>query len=403
MNPIETEAPAAGADVAQPIDLTTAGGRAALTPSAQIYWRKLSAGKAIGYRKTTADEDGAWWARWRDAENGRQVYERLGDLRTVPPGKRYARADELANAWFKACERGLVQHAGVTVADAIDRHERAIKRVENNPKKAGEFRRQMARHVIGTDLAQIALQRLTNEQTEEWRAALIETPASDSGEPLARATVNRIMTRLRAALNRAFDDGLVVSNRGWKRALKRMPGRDGRRTLDLDRTQRAAWIAACEPDAAALLKALSLLPLRPGAMAAFKVSDYTRRTRALLIDKDKEGEGRHVILPEATAALFDDQCRNKVGTAPIFMQADGSPWTNAAWCVPFKAAALAAGLPPETVAYTMRHSVISDLVIGRLDLHSIAKISGTSVKMIEEHYGHLRADSVTDALALLAA
>ena len=40
----------------------------------------------------------------------------------------------------------------------------------------------------------------------------------------------------------------------------------------------------------------------------------------------------------------------------------------------------------------MRHSVISDLVHDGLDLLTVAQISGTSVAMIERHYGHLRGE-----------
>jgi site-specific recombinase XerD len=61
-----------------------------------------------------------------------------------------------------------------------------------------------------------------------------------------------------------------------------------------------------------------------------------------------------------------------------------------------------AELPAETTAYTLRHSVISDLVHGGLDLLTVAQISGTSVAMIEKHYGHLRSDVAAEALARLA-
>ncbi len=47
----------------------------------------------------------------------------------------------------------------------------------------------------------------------------------------------------------------------------------------------------------------------------------------------------------------------------------------------------------------MRHSVITDLVTGGLDLLTVAQLSGTSVAMIEKHYGHLRADHAAAALA----
>jgi len=56
----------------------------------------------------------------------------------------------------------------------------------------------------------------------------------------------------------------------------------------------------------------------------------------------------------------------------------------------------------ETTAYTLRHSVLTDLVLGGLDLLTVAKISDTSVAMIEKHYGHLRQAVAAAALADLA-
>jgi hypothetical protein len=58
-------------------------------------------------------------------------------------------------------------------------------------------------------------------------------------------------------------------------------------------------------------------------------------------------------------------------------------------------------LPPTTTACSLRHSVISDLVHDGLDLLTVAQISGTSVVMIERHYGHLRGEIAATALARL--
>ena len=71
-----------------------------------------------------------------------------------------------------------------------------------------------------------------------------------------------------------------------------------------------------------------------------------------------------------------------------------------AWKKPIKAAA--AVLPNTVTAYTLRHSVITDLVTNGLDLLTVAQLSGTSVTMIEKHYGHHRADHAAKALAGLA-
>jgi len=109
-----------------------------------------------------------------------------------------------------------------------------------------------------------------------------------------------------------------------------------------------------------------------------------------------------LVLPPATLAFFAEQCRDKLPGAPLFARADGKAWDKDAWKKPVKAAVAAAGLPAATTAYTLRHSVITDLVGAGLDVLTVARLSGTSVAMIERHYGHLRADAAAAALATLA-
>ena len=58
-------------------------------------------------------------------------------------------------------------------------------------------------------------------------------------------------------------------------------------------------------------------------------------------------------------------------------------------------------LPANVTAYTLRHSVITDLVATGLPLLTVAQISGTSAEMIERHYGHLVRSAVVEALATL--
>ena len=62
---------------------------------------------------------------------------------------------------------------------------------------------------------------------------------------------------------------------------------------------------------------------------------------------------------------------------------------------------VAAQLPEGVTAYTLRHSVITDLIRDRLPAFTVAQISGTSVAMIERHYGHLVRDDPEYALAQL--
>jgi site-specific recombinase XerD len=137
-------------------------------------------------------------------------------------------------------------------------------------------------------------------------------------------------------------------------------------------------------------------------LAKLKSSDFDPRLKVLKIGQDKSGKDRRIKLPDVTAQFFEAMAKNKAPTAPLLSRADGKSWNKDAWKWPIKAAVNAASLPDGTTAYTLRHSVISDLVHDGLDLLTVAQISGTSVVMIERHYGHLRSDIAAGALARLA-
>ena len=51
-----------------------------------------------------------------------------------------------------------------------------------------------------------------------------------------------------------------------------------------------------------------------------------------------------------------------------------------------KAAVKAAGLDPETVLYSIRHTVISDWCAAGVPIDAVAKQAGTSTEMISTHY-----------------
>ncbi|MBK7003010.1 MAG: tyrosine-type recombinase/integrase [Rhodoferax sp.] len=109
-----------------------------------------------------------------------------------------------------------------------------------------------------------------------------------------------------------------------------------------------------------------------------------------------------IAVPQATADFFAAQTENKLPTAYLFTRADGTPWNKDSWKGPFKDAALGAGLPDVTM-YTLRHCTITDLVHSGLDLLTVAQLSGTSLRMIEQHYGHLIGERGAKGLEVLTA
>lgn len=71
-------------------------------------------------------------------------------------------------------------------------------------------------------------------------------------------------------------------------------------------------------------------------------------------------------MPQVIADFFEVQVKDKLPAASIFARTDGAAWNKDAWKYPVKDAVRAAGLPGASSAYTLRHSVITDLIRARL-------------------------------------
>jgi integrase len=195
---------------------------------------------------------------------------------------------------------------------------------------------------------------------------------------------------------------MVRTDAAWQEALKPHRGADKRRALYIDLAERKQLLQSADDVAAPFIRAMCLLPLRPGAVAALCVSDFDKRTRSLTIGKDKNGLPRQIAVPAPIANFLAAQVDGKLPGANMFTRAAGKAWNKDAWKQPVKDAAFAAKLPSGLSAYTLRHSVITDLVRDGLPILTVAQLSGTSVAMIEKHYGHLVRDDAENALAKLA-
>lgn len=382
-------------------DLTRVSVRESLKPRREPYWQRIRIGCFIGFRPSAREGAGTWIARAYDDGERKYRLKALGSFADLPPRDQFAAAKRDAEAFAEVVESGgHVRKAAETVEEACREY------AKTRPDAEARFKRLL----YSDPLAKVKLQRLRKHHLVEWRSRLEETPAlvsrSNKGEKRTRArapsSVNRDMVVLRAALNRVLAPGAPGTDAAWQEALKPIRNADRPRTLRLDRSQRRALLTALEEELQPFVAALCTLPLRPGALAALTAGDFDKRSRELTIGKDKNGKPRRIVLPPSAADLFSDQCKDKLPAAPIFTRADGSPWNKHTWKRPIKEAARAAGLPAETTAYTLRHSIISELVEAGLPLLTIAQISGTSVEMIERHYGHLNADAAVDALAGLA-
>lgn len=251
--------------------------------------------------------------------------------------------------------------------------------------------------------------KLTTGQVNDWRVKLASTPAipqnknNASTKPRSGSSLNRDMAVFKSVLNLALEDGHATTDAPWRTKLKPVKNATKRRDCYLDIELRRALVAHAAPDLAILIRGMSLLPLRPGAVAALTVGNFDKRLGVLTVGKDKAGQDRKITLPASTAAFFAAQSNDKLPGAPLCARANGAAWDKDSWKYPFKDAVIAAGLPAAATAYALRHSTITDLIaIHRLDTMTVAVLSGTSISMIEKHYGHLLHDRAATGLAALA-
>jgi site-specific recombinase XerD len=268
------------------------------------------------------------------------------------------------------------------------------RRIEKSEAAAADVQGRFERLVYSDPIARVELAKLAPRHLADWKARVLAKGGS-------RGSYNRNATALRAALNLAYRRRDVASDHAWREELKPLDNAVRRRTLYLDRGKRRKLVEAASAEARPLFTALNMLPMRPGEVAALRVEHLKVQQRALEIPTGKT-EPRVIPLTDEAVSHFKACAKGKLPAAWLIARADGSQWKKEAWRDEIKAAARKAKLPRATVAYTLRHSVVTDLVVGGLDLFTVGKLGGTSVVMIEKHYGHLQREHARSALEKLS-
>lgn len=288
-------------------------------PGDEPHWQRLRQGCYVGFRPSKKGKRGTWFARAYDPDSNGYRRKALGDYGVLSGHDVFTQAKGDAESWVETVESGGERARDmVTVKDACEAY------LTDKPGLIAEgvFRR----HVYSDPIAKVKLDKLRRHHLRAWRKRLEEAPAlltrNKKGEKRwkerAKSTVNRDMVPLRAALGQVLKPGALNTDAAWLEALRPFKGADKRRELYLDRDERKRLIDAMGEDARPFVKALCLLPLRPGAQASLIVRDFEKRTRSLTIGKDKNGNPRQISLPPVIADFFADQVKGKLPAAPIF-------------------------------------------------------------------------------------
>lgn len=363
-------------------EIDKAGVRNALDPRREPYWgTPVERGLFVGFRRLI--QGGNWVARYR-TDDGKQVYQSLGP---VTPDNDYDAAKREARRWRKSVDAGVQTDRILTVSDVCNDYADSLE-ADGRHRSAIDARKVFERIIDKDAIGKVRADKLTQRHLEAWLARLEagEMSGRKRGLP-SRSTINRYLASFKAALNRAVSRREISQDRAieWG-SIKPYKDADGRRDIYLDRGQRRALLEATEGDVRDLLTCIALTGCRPGDPAAMLRKDYDKRTGSVTF-RTKTGK-RTIPISPAAKALFDRLAKAKLPNAYLFTNA-GDPWASLDWAPMVKKAAAKAELPADTVAYTLRHSWITDAILGGMDLLTVAKLTGTSLTMIQDHYGHL--------------
>jgi len=400
--------------------LETRNARRRLKVQGKPYWKALNQGLHIGYRKHS--KGGTWVARrlneqGRYRETGLNMADDFQDADGVVVLD-FQQAQEAARQWYQAeirKERGLDPDTkgSYTVADAL-RDYMAHYAIEG---KAVKETQQRIDVLIIPTLGNIELARLTTKKITDWHHGLAASPArlrtSKRAEKLntkpldknnqdavrcRRATTNRILTILKAALNYAWKEGRIASDAPWRK-VKPFKNVEAPVIRYLTEAECVRLVNACPEDFRYMVKGALLTGCRYSELASLKVADYNPDNATIIIRTSKSGKSRHVVLTEEGKRFFKAATIGKESKEIIFTHKDGSSWGRSHQSKPLSDACKAAKISPAVSFHILRHTHGSLLAMKGVPMPVIAQQLGhADTRMTEKHYAHLSPSYVADTI-----
>lgn len=346
--------------------------RKALQPRARPYTHKIKPKYYIGYRRNKAFDAGKWIALI-----GKQQHP-LG----IEADMTYTDALDAALLWFASCEgiEGSVVNA--TVETAIDDYVQHL-RIERSGQAAKETADRLRNHVSPVML-KTRLASLTTRQIKVFRDGLVKVGDDPEATRKSKDTANRVMGMLKAALNLAYKTGMVASDVAWRR-VDLFKNVSKPRTLFLTDDQVAALLDASKGGFHSLVEVAIHTGARYGELVNARVGAFDSVDGTLQLT-GKTGP-RVVYLSDRAVEVIQRVVRDRLPSAFLLVRDDGEQWARGHQQDPVKKVVRAAGLPTEMVFYSLRHYHISKALLAGVNAQVVAENCGTSIIMIEKHYG----------------
>jgi integrase len=392
--------------------------RAKLKARGKPYYRSLDEGVHLGYRKSR--DSGKWVGRF-------YLGERVYKVETIAVTDDKADPDGVAVLSFAQAQRAIRQryveitqtaknkavttNGPYTVQACLQEYQRYL---EARTKSATDARYRIETLIL-PELGDTPCNDLTKDHLTNWLNSIAMSrprlrtrkgeeqryrDIEDSSEARRRrrSSANRVFTWLKAALNAAWRDGKIASDRAW-RTLTPFEEADAVRPQYLTHDQSRRLINATQGAFRTLAQAGLLTGGRYGELAALEVRDFNPDVGTLHVRVAKGGKGRHIELTEEGIEFFSSLTAGRPGSEPMLGRPEGSRWGKSHQTRPMLEACKRAGIVPAVGFHTLRHTYASlALMAGATPLVIATNLGHTDTRMVEKHYGHLPQSHVRDEI-----
>lgn len=399
--------------------LDTPTARSKLPARGKPFYRAIGEGLHLGYRKGKAD--GKWVAR---------VYTGSGSyvVETIATADDRADADgATVLSFYQAQTRAreaqgrlagkIEAHGPYTVGKALDEYLEAL---EHDGRPTGDTRNRIDVH-IRPDLGAVEVADLKAERVRKWMRALADAPARvrggkgvravtdpDDAARRRRASTNRTLTVVKAALNMAWREGRISDDREW-RSVRPFPQADAARVRYLQIAEARRLVNASGDGFRQLVRAALQTGARYGELTRLRVEDFSADAGTVHIRRSKSGKARHVILTDEGAAFFKAVTAGRKRSAVMLRNAarlerglvadDDGAWRPSEQVREMATACARARIEPPIGFHGLRHTWASLAVMAGVPLLVVARNLGhADTRMVERHYGHLSQSYLVDAI-----
>lgn len=389
-------------------------------PIGTVAWMPLSQGRALGYRK--GSRGGVWLARYKIEGFRKEEKLALADDILDAEGVRvlnFGQAQEKARAWFLTATT-LATGEHVSGRGGYTVHQCCLEYLKHLERRgAPDYRHtkyDLDAYAI-PKLGPLQVTKLTRPKLSQWCADIAASPrrtnrkTAKENEPHVQteedlrkrqATANRIMRRLRAALNLALEEGRALANpMAWK--VSPFENVEVARAIFLSEKDQRTFVKACakEKDFQRLVRAGLYVGARYGELGRLVVRDFNPAAGTLFIAKSKGGQQRYVYLDAEAARFFREVCTNRDSSEDMFLRKSGKPWVKDSQKKPMRRACTLAGMKPFGF-HQLRHSAASRWITLGVSLKVVAEQLGhVDTKMVDRYYGHLANSHIAQSFRAL--